>query len=176
MDRLTLLAGATALLLAAGARSATDQNEKMMIDITTSNGEAPVSVVLDSDSMGFSPHDLQLGESRSVVDKSGRTIFFSRTESGLHLSVDGREIDLPEVSADHHVFVSADHEETFSGADAVTVLTGRSLDDTQKAAIRASFAANGIGEEIHFVDVSNAGGSSHKTRIVKVVKSEVAEH
>ena len=184
MNRLIILIGLVAFSIAAAA---TEEHHRLKIEIAPDDGTAPLSIELDSDETGFSPADLQIGENRSIVDSDGRNILVTRTESGMTLTVDGKVIELPHPPAPglappphgadpHHVFIETDHTEAISGENVVTILTGRDLDDSQKLAIREAFAATGIDDDIHFVEIGNAAGGEHQMRIIKVVKSGPAEY
>ena len=49
----------------------------------------------DSESAGFDPMELQLGESRSVVGEDGSIVFIVRTEDGFDIEANGRRVSVP---------------------------------------------------------------------------------
>lgn len=88
----TAIVSLTALMLSIAA-VAGEQQRRVEIVVDDDNG-APIT--FDSDSAGFDPLDLQLGESRSVIDDNGNTVFIVRTEEGFDIESNGRRVSVPD--------------------------------------------------------------------------------
>ena len=88
----TAIVSLTGLMLSIAA-VAGEQHKRVEIVVDDNNG-API--VFDSESAGFDPLELQLGESRSVVDEDGNTVFIVRTEDGFDIESNGRRVSVPD--------------------------------------------------------------------------------
>lgn len=44
-------------------------------------------------------HGMQVGETQSIVDESGRSVLITREEQGFKFEVDGKTVILPEMGA-----------------------------------------------------------------------------
>ncbi len=102
----TAIVSATGLMLSIAA-VAGEQHRRVEIIVDDNNG-APIN--FDSESAGFDPLELQLGESRSVVDEDGNTVFIVRTEDGFDIESDGRRVSIPDPASvvGEHIDVTAD--------------------------------------------------------------------
>lgn len=106
------------LAMSVAAWAAETQEKRMKIVVETHDADESV-LRFDSDEAGFSLDELQLGESRSIVDKDGNTLFVVRTEDGFEFDVGGRKIEVPDLTAEgledmdihEHVHVDGEHEE-----------------------------------------------------------------
>ena len=58
---------------------------KMKIAVVEDDGHGDIRIELDSDDIGFNLEELQEGESRSIVDKSGQSIVVTRKADFLNL-------------------------------------------------------------------------------------------
>ena len=94
---------ATAVALALAAAATAGEPQHMNFAIAIDDGDGPVALNLDSEDMGFSLHDLQVGETRSIVDDTGRNVMVTRTAEGYTFDVDGKKIDLPMLEEEHGV-------------------------------------------------------------------------
>ena len=88
----TTIVSLTGLMLSIAA-VAGEQHRRVEIIIDDNEG-APIT--FDSESAGFDPLELQLGESRSVVDEDGNTVFIVRTESGFDIESNGQRVSVPD--------------------------------------------------------------------------------
>ena len=68
---------------------------KMAISIAHDSGAGDVHFELDSDLQGFNLHDMQEGENRSIIDKSGRAILVTREADGYRFDIDGKSVNIP---------------------------------------------------------------------------------
>jgi len=82
-------------LFAATVWSGEESHQKIEIKVISDDGGDRTHFVLDSDELGFSLHDMQVGENQSIVDEEGRAVLITRTEDGFSFEVDGKTIDMP---------------------------------------------------------------------------------
>ncbi|MDH4109328.1 MAG: hypothetical protein OEW35_13510 [Gammaproteobacteria bacterium] len=171
-------------LLAAFAASGQEVLEKQMV-IAVDDGSGPVTVTLGGEN-AFDPAELQVGESRSIVDDDGRTVLVTRTADGIELSVDGRTIALPHIEGVHagahdanvDVKVMRLHGPGSPGEDAVTIISGKPLDPSVQETIRSALVSAGDNRQVVFVDGAGSegdhmimhGGDAHR---IKVIRKEV---
>lgn len=186
---MSLLILLLALPAAASADEAAKRELKIAIDDGTPDGQLFINLD-DADSVSL--HDMQVGESRSIVDESGRSILVTRTVEGLEMNVDGRIIDLPELGGASTLHPAADGETVNveekmifvsrdSGVDAagITIISGEAIDAATQDGIRALLSSAGHGSDVHFIDRSSlhvtdgeghAGGIHH--REIRVLTKE----
>lgn len=88
----TAIVSLTGLTLSIAA-VAGEQHRRVEITVDVDNG-APIA--FDSESAGFDPLELQLGESRSVIDEDGNAVFVVRTEDGFDIESNGRRVSVPD--------------------------------------------------------------------------------
>ncbi len=98
----TIASTVAVLCFAAASFASEDIKTKMHIELIDGSHDDAFRIELDSDEMGFNLHDMQVGENRSVVDKSGRSILVTRGEDGFVFNVDGETIEMPVFDGDHH--------------------------------------------------------------------------
>ena len=96
----TVISLLAATVLASAAFAGEDVHKKMKIAVVEANGDGEVRVELDSDTMDFDLHDMQVGENQAIVDSEGRTVLVPREEDGFKLDVDGKTIKLPNIDSD----------------------------------------------------------------------------
>jgi hypothetical protein len=87
------------LLVALGLTSAAIAGDEISTRVTIAmvddESAEELRLELDSDQLGFDLHDMQEGESRSIVDQSGRNILITRKAEGFTFDVDGKFIKMP---------------------------------------------------------------------------------
>jgi len=168
----TLMILITSVLLAAAALAS--EEHQMKIEIAADDGtSAPTVIRLDSDEMGFKLHELQEGESRSVVDGTGQSILVTRMADGFVFDVDGKKIKVPGMHDDHMAYVSVDADRDMdidvrvmkrievkgdANPDDVTIISGKTLDDSTKEAIRSVLISAGHAGKTLFLDGSELHG------------------
>ena len=147
----TLTIMITSVLMAAAALAG--EEVEMKIEIALDDGEsAPTVIRLDSDDMDFKLHELQEGESRSVVDGTGQLVLVTRMADGFVFDVGGKKIEVPGIHDDHMAYVTVDADgdrdidvrvikriqvKGDANPDDVTIISGKALDDSTKEAIRS---------------------------------------
>ena len=160
------------LLISAAALAGEEHRMKIEIAVDDGGG-TPTVIRLDGDDMGFELDDLQEGESRSVVDNSGKMVLVTRTADGFVFDVDGRKIEIPGMHEDHALRMTDDVEEERNidvrvvkqinikgdaNRDDVTIISGKVLDDSTKEAIRSVLISAGHAGEVKFLDGSELHG------------------
>jgi len=170
-----------AILFLGFAAQAQEPAEKR-IHIAVDDGAEPVAIDIGGAS-AFDPADLQVGETRSVVDENGRTVLFTRTADGMQVSVDGRTIELPGMPGPH----PGPHDGNMDirvmrmhgpADDAITIISGKPLDDAVKETIRSALVSAGETREIVFIDETAADGHpmmmhGGEGKMIKVISREV---
>jgi hypothetical protein len=187
----TLLA---TILFAVAAYAGEKEHHKMDIKIISDDGGDETHMVLDSADMGFKLHDLEIGESRSIVDEEGRSILITRGEENFSINVDGKSIDLPAFGGheglheNRQVWVSkGDHMEDMdvdvhvvhdgmSGdntmvkrvfqPEGVMIISGKEIDGATQDLIRTALESTGH-ENVSFVGGDDGG--PHGIHVIKKV-------
>lgn len=177
------------VLFATAAFSGDKVREKIEIKVVSDDSGGESVVVLDSETLGFNMHDMQVGENRSVVDKNGRAVLITRKEDGFTLDVDGKTIDLPAVRGHHEHKIRA-HGAHDSGVDirvvkahadgdamamgGVLIFSGKEIDAATQDIIRTALEAAGHGD-VRFADGKDGGPAQvHVIREVHEVR-EISE-
>lgn len=150
-----VVAATLLLCIPALAQESIEKHIKIAID----DGSGPVEIDVDG-AGAFDPSDLQVGESRSIVDQDGRTVLFTRTADGLEVTIDGETIDLPAMHGAHaaqhggnmDVRVMRMHGSGGPGGDAITILSGKPLDESVKETIRSALVSAGETRQVVFID------------------------
>ena len=92
-----LAALVTAIVLSAAALAS--EHRRMHIEIAVDDDEnGAQSFNFDSDEAGFDLGQMQVGESQTFTDSEGKAALVTRTESGFQFDVDGKTIEVPEIS------------------------------------------------------------------------------
>jgi len=171
-----------AISLAAAAIAGEEIRHKMAIAVVGDDGSGETRIELDSDDLGFNLHDMQVGENRSIIDKSGRTILVTREEDGFKFDVDGKTIKMPAFDGHHegamwmsdgditdvdvHVMHDADMA-TAHSMDGVMIISNKPVDEATQQAIKSMLESAGHGSEVHFVDSDSGMGGAHKVRVIE---------
>ena len=166
----TLLA---TFLLATAAYAGEQEHHKMEIKVIADDGDGETHLTLDSDDLGFSLEDMQVGENRSITDKAGRPVLITRTDDGYSFNVDGKTIDMPAFGkhgkhgdASHVMIKKMDGE-------GVMIFSGKEIDDATQQIIRTALESAGH-ENVHFA--GGDGDAPHGVHVVKkVIDIEVTE-
>ncbi len=191
----TLLA---TFLFATAAYAGEKEHHKMEIQVIADDGDGETHLTLDSDDLGFSLEDMQVGENRSITDKAGRPVLITRTDDGYSFNVDGKIIDMPafgkhgkhgdakvwiskgdmapHADVDLHVMHDGDAPnvmiETMDG-EGVMIFSGKEIDDATQQIIRTALESAGH-ENVHFA--GGDGDAPHGVHVVKkVIEIEVTE-
>ena len=136
---------------------------------------------------GLDMHNMQVGETQSFIDDTGRSVLVTREESGFRFDVDGKTINVPApgVAGDYLTLAGAtdatavfdvefvgDHPPPpfppppFHEANGVTIISNEPLDATTQESIKSVLLSAGRDDEVTFIDRSKgfAGGRVHAIR------------
>jgi hypothetical protein len=113
-----------------------DKNSKVDLNI---NGIAEV----------FSLPDLEEGETKDIITEAGNTVSVTKTESGISVMIDGKEVNLPQIGGDMSAhFLKGGmplHTNVSKGIQVIGDLT-----DEQIAIVKDAFLAAGVEKEVSF--------------------------
>ena len=169
------------LMLAAVTVADENIEMKIKIDIDDDSGGEPVFLSLDSETMGFALHDMQVGEIQSVVDETGRSILITREADGIKFEVDGKTINMPLLDTEHEAIWIDDgnfedidvqvhriggfvgHEDS----DGIVIISGKTIDGATQEGIRSMLLSTGHEGGVEFIDGGEMGGGMHKKIIIK---------
>jgi len=184
IGKILLLVAALGLATTAYSGEAT----QMKIVVVEDSGDGEVRIDLDSDDIGFNLDELQEGESRSIVDKSGQTILVTRKADGFSFEVDGKVIDMPMLDGDHdkRVWVDEDgdadvdfhvmRKAKFIGEDhmgSTMIMSAEPIDEATQQVIKSALESAGHDSEVRFITHEahhSAGhGGKHHVKVVKEV-------
>ena len=195
MNRTLFLILAASLLPAIAARAGESNamwESRVVIAEDDGSGGEPLRIELSGEELGFDLQDLQLGESRAVVDDAGRSILITRTEQGYDFSVDGRTVSMPafehyaerveivdlsgaEFDGEFDVAVmSGEAPFTAARPAGITIITPEPLDESTQASIRSVLQAAGHNDTVTFVDPATMP-AVHSTgaHAIKVIRKDV---
>jgi hypothetical protein len=183
-----LMLSVVAVGMASTALADDDVKVKMAIDVVHEDGANHKSFKIDSDDLGFDMEDMQEGESRSIVDESGKAILITRTNDGYNFNIDGESIDLPahggegdhsmmwigegdasdvDVHVMHDTKVSTMHE-----MNDTMIISGKPIDAGTQQAIKDLLGSAGYDSEVSFIDRDAAhGGKVMIKRVETTVES-----
>jgi len=189
MIRFLKIAVLAASLMLAGMASAGEEHKmKIQVVVDDADGGEAVHMSLDSDDLGFDLHDMQEGETRSVVDESGRSILVTREAKGFKFDIDGKTIEMPMMVEEHgamwvgeeageDVQIHMMRDATFISEDdlnGVTILSGQPIDDITREGIKSLLTSSGHSGDVKFIDSSGTSDGPHEVRIIK--KEVVSEN
>ena len=186
MKNLKIMFLLAAFVFASAALAGEGHQTKIRVAIAEGDSSDEIQLNLNGEEMGFDLEEMQVGETRSVVDETGRTILVTREANGFKFDIDGKAIQLPLFGAEHgamwvnddsgenvevHVmrdakFVSGD------SFDGVTILSGQPIDDETRESIKSLLISSGHSGDVEFIDPS---GSPHGLHEVRVIKQEVSD-
>jgi len=185
----TLQLAALAATIVFGSALADDSEQvvekelKIQMAVTSDDGTAMNWTSTDPN---MDLHNLQIGETRSIVDDSGRSILVTKVEEGLRFDVDGESVVLPDMGAPggHMAFVSSDggdhdfdvqvigsgHAMASAVSDGVMIITGEPLDAATQESIRAVLQSAGNNDDVTFIDGSSRGHDGNVHVISKKIE------
>ena len=169
----------------AGSALAGDETKRVMaIEVAGDDGTNATSFFFDSEDLGFDLDEMQVGETRSVIDESGKSVLITRKEDGFSFNVDGEVIDLPNFADGDHDsvhWISADGVDdvnvhvmrdvdtmSMGGMGGTVILSSNPIDDATQQAIRSVLESAGYDSEVEFID--HHGEHEEKVFIKKVEK------
>jgi hypothetical protein len=184
MMNLKMIASTVAVLCFAAASFASEEvKTQMHIELIDDNSDGAFRIELDSDAMGFDLHDMQVGENRSVVDESGKSILVTREEDGFVFNVDGETIKMPSFDGEHHgaVWVGAEHDMDVDvhvikdvnvvkvdGEVGTMIMSGKPIDEATQQAIKSLLESAGHGSDVSFINHErNHGDDKHQVKMIR---------
>lgn len=145
---------------------------KIAIEVVGEDGNHGKNFMINSDDLGFDLNEMQVGESRSIVDESGQTVLITRGEEGFSFNIDGETIELPKFEggehSEMHWVTAGDDSDVMSGT---MIMSPKPIDDATRQAIRSLLESAGYGSEVEFIDHDNAEhGKVMIKKIARVVE------
>jgi len=181
----TLKLTAVAVLLIFGATAFAEEEHKMKFEVIVAEDGAgeTTNFSWSGTDADFDLQDMQVGESRSIIDESGQSILITRETDGFKIDVDGKTIMMPEMPgigahSTSMAFVDGGDMDidvqvighgafmTSGGPEGVTIITSDALDDSTKASIEAILQSAGRDDKIIFID-SSGGSDGEHVRIIR---------
>jgi hypothetical protein len=187
MNILKLLALAVTLIFGAAALAEVEEKRELKIVIAGASPDDSTTFHWVSDHADFDMQGMQLGETHSIVDESGRSVLITREVEGFRFDIDGETIMIPDMggheahmafvdvggsdfSADIDIEVIGDHQlSTSHDADGVTIISGEPLDAATRESIKAVLQSAGRDDEVTFIDGSGGSDGRH----IKIIKKRV---
>jgi hypothetical protein len=182
MKAIVWAAAAVGVTLAGVAVAGEMERHEVVVAVVDESGDGETRVSLNSEDLGFNLHDLQVGESRSVVDEAGTPVLVTRTEDGFTFDVNGKTIEMPAFDGEHHgaVFVGGEHEQDVdvhvmkhpgpwsgAGPGGTMIISGKAIDEATQQQIRMLLESTGHEGEVRFIDRESGNGGPHKIKIVE---------
>ena len=99
MKTLKLLALAVTLTCGAAALADVEEKREMKIVIGGASSDDSATFHWTSDEPGFDMESMQVGETQSIVDESGRSVLITREAEGFRFDVDGETVVIPDMGA-----------------------------------------------------------------------------
>lgn len=184
----TLKLAATAVLLIFGATTFAQEEHQMKFKVIVAEegADQTTSVSWSGADADFDIQDMQVGESRSIIDDSGQSVLITRETDGYKIDVDGKTIMMPEMPGmgphgAHMAFVDGGETDidvqvighegfmTSGGPEGVTIISAEALDDSTKASIEAVLQSAGRNDKVIFIDSSGGSDGEH----VKIIHKHV---
>ncbi len=189
MKSLITLVLATCLAVAAAASADIEEKREMKIVVAGHAGDEATTIHwIGSGDSAFDMHGMQVGETQSIVDESGRTVLITREEEGFKLEIDGKTVVLPEirteseymtfvegagVTADFDVEIVGDHlAMPAHEGNTVTIISDEPLDATTRESIKAVLQSASRDDTVIFIDGSGTSDAKHFKVIRKRVEIE----
>ena len=169
--------------LAGSAMADGEANMNMAIEVVGDDATTGKHFMIKSDDLGFELEDLQIGESRSIVDESGQNILVTRVEEGFSFNIDGETIEMPDFQSGEHggiQWVAKGDEDvnihvirdvnvaTMREISGTMVMSSTPIDAVTQQAIKSLLESAGYGSEVNFIDHEGA-----EDRRVMIKKSEM---
>ena len=186
MNTRNALFGALLVGLAGSAMAGDEVKMNTAIDMLGENGVNGKHFKFNSDDLGFDLDEMQVGESRSIVDESGKAILVTRGEEGFSFNIDGETIELPklrggkhggmhwiadggESDIDVHVMRDISVRRT-KEISATMIMSPKPIDDATQQAIKTLLESAGYSDEVKFIDHDSA---EHGRVMIKKVERVV---
>lgn len=170
--------------MAASVLAGEDAKHVMAVEVMGHDSGEGVHFFLDSDDLGFDLDELQVGETRSVVDESGKSILITRNEDGYTFNVDGEIIELPHIDDEdnggmHWVSKDGDNDisvrvvsdvkvRALDEQHGTVIVSPKPIDEATQQAIKSVLESAGYDSEVEFID--SEGGDHHNIKVKKIEK------
>lgn len=169
MKQFTKMILATTALGVACVGFAGEENKHVIaIGVNGDGVTDEVSLRINSEDLGFELDEMQIGESRSVVDESGRAVLITRSESGFSFNVDGKTIELPDfanIDGEDFDWVTEDDEADLNvhvirkpltaklaDTSATVIISPKSIDEATRKSIQSILETGGYGSDVEFIE------------------------
>ncbi len=142
--------------------SANESEERnVMVQVhKLSDSNSKVDLKVDGNTEVFSLPDLEVGETKEITTEAGNLVSVTKTESGVTVTVNGKEVNLPRIGGDMSAHFLKDsvplHTKVQKGIQVIGDLT-----DEQIAIVRDGFLAAGVDKEISFT-------KGHEMRFISI--------
>jgi len=192
MKTLKLVALSLTVIFSAAVLADVEVEREMKIVVQGVSDDDSTSFHWVSDDSGFDIENMQVGETHSIVDESGRSVLITRQEEGFEFNIDGETVVVPndehdwalagggdfmtnvdvEVIADHEMMSAheAGSVAIMSGgpheASGVTIISHEPLDESVRESIKSVLLSAGRDDGVTFID-GNRGSHGQQVRIVK---------
>ena len=194
MNLKNIVSVVAALAMATAALAGEEFRTKLSIAVIEGDGDDGIHIEFDD--LGLDFHQMQVGENRSIIDKSGRSILVTREEDGIRFDLDGRTITMPMLHEDSHNFMWIDgggaenvdidfmHHRKFlmdrgnfvmdhsnfasmHSMDGTMIVSDAPIDAATQQAIKSLLESTGHASEVRFVDGENRNHGLHEVRLMK---------
>jgi len=172
------------------------EEHKMKIEVAVS-GDGEEHFEWHGD--GSEIDDLEVGESKTIVDEDGNEITMTRTENGMEIEVDGENIEIMNVGHDidvdvlhekgANVFIHGEHESEdvkieshksvkiikTHDSDGVTIISSDEIDEETRARLEEVLKDAGKEGTVMFIDGSELSGDEqvHGKHEVRIIRKKV---
>ena len=192
MKTLKFVALGLTLMFGTAVLADVEEKREMKIVVQGVSDDESTSFHWVSDESGFDMHNMQVGETHSIVDESGRSVLITRQEEGFEFNIDGETVVLPDMgehgmavatgdfTTDVDVEVFADHQVMAAHeagsvaimsaqpheASGVTIISHEPLDESVRESIKSVLLSAGRDDGVTFIDRSG-GSDGHQVRIIR---------
>jgi hypothetical protein len=158
-----ILFAALLIGLTGNAMAGDETNMTMAIKVVGEDSAHGKHFMINSNDFGFDLAEMQVGESRSIVDESGRNILVTRAEDGFSINIDGETIELPDFDGAVH---GGMHVTAMNEMSGTMILSPKPIDGATQQAIKSLLESAGYGSDVNFID--HDGAEHGKVMIRKV--------
>jgi len=125
---------------------AANETEKQLVVVQvdkSDNQDAKVEVKVDGSAESFNLPEMEVGDSKTIITESGKSVTLNKTEGGITMDIDGKSVPLPLFSGNLGARIHRSMPLHHMTSDQITI-SGVELDDSQKQIIRDAFLTAGI--------------------------------
>jgi len=188
------------IFLIASAAIAGEEHHTRIEIIVDDDAMGDQSFVFDNKNTGFDLHNMVVGETRTLTDRSGSTADIRRTVNGFNIDVAGKTVDLHDLSTAGDMHAKRSIEMLVGDLDSdvvavegvkkvkvirsdnaggITVISGSEIDPATRERLREALEAFGQDSEIRYIDGSNldvdADSQVHGRHEVRIIRKEFDE-